>query len=241
MSRSPREDELDFLGGCALAFYGFFVGGVAGFIIGFFASGPSDFGAWGLVGIFPGALFGAIWFPLVASAIRTWRRERAKSRSRLASTEGPTPLMRETYRPDAIGVGVADVRPMNDELDGLSSGRRAFYISLFFSLLLAAGLGGATLLFWGIHMTDPCPCSGDFCIFGNPAAGGADAHLVGTVPGLLYAGIGLLIVSGYVVWQFRRRLSHPFLSLIVGFPVLYGCLLASSWAVARVVWGPTRC
>ena len=76
MSRSPREDELDFLGGCALALYGLFVGGVVGFIIGFVASPPSDYGAWGLVGIVPGAVLGALGFPFVASAIRNWRRRR---------------------------------------------------------------------------------------------------------------------------------------------------------------------
>lgn len=116
-----------------------------------------------------------------------------------------------------------------------------FYLGLFVSLLLAAGVSGLTLVIWWFNTTNPCPCSGDFCIFGNPAAGGADAHLVGALPGLLYGGVSLLIVSGYLIWQFRARLRYPFLSLVVGFPVLYGCLLASSWAVARLIWGPTRC
>lgn len=46
---------------------------------------------------------------------------------------------------------------------------------------------------------------------------------------MLLGGIGLLIVSGYLVYRLRTRLRHPFMSLIVGFPVFYSCLLASIW------------
>jgi hypothetical protein len=53
----------------------------------------------------------------------------------------------------------------------------------------------------------------------------------------LVGGIGLLIVSGYLVNRLRTRLRHPFMSLIVGVPVFYSCLLASMWGVARGIWG----
>jgi hypothetical protein len=46
---------------------------------------------------------------------------------------------------------------------------------------------------------------------------------------MLLGGIGSLIVSGYLVNRLRTRLRHPFMSLIVGFPVFYSCLLASIW------------
>ena len=112
------------------------------------------------------------------------------------------------------------------------------------SLLLAAGVSLVILFFWGVSAT-MCPCSKqDFlCIFGDPATSGAGAHLggAGVGMGLLYGGIALLITSGYLVYRLRTRLHHPFISLIVGFPVFYGCLLASIWGVARGIWGPTRC
>jgi hypothetical protein len=118
----------------------------------------------------------------------------------------------------------------------------AFYLRLFLSLVLAAGVAALILLYWLVSATT-CPCSKqDFlCIFGDPATSGAGAHLAGVGMGLLYGGIGLLILSGYLVYRLRTRLHLPFMSLIVGFPVLYGCLLASIWGVARGIWGPTRC
>jgi hypothetical protein len=121
------------------------------------------------------------------------------------------------------------------------SGRR-FYLRLLLSSGLAAVVGALILFFWGFHVSNPCPCIG-FCIFGDPAASGADAHLAGGGAGLgmLLGGIGLLIVSGYLLYRLRTRLRHPFMSLIVGFPVFYSCLLASIWGVARGIWGPTRC
>ena len=116
----------------------------------------------------------------------------------------------------------------------------AFYLGLALSVVLAAGASGLILLFWVFQMSDPCSCSGqDFCFFGNPATGGVDAHLAGAGwgLGLLFGGVGFLILATYLVVRFRL----PFMSLIVGYPVFYGGLLASTWAVARGVWGPTRC
>jgi hypothetical protein len=123
------------------------------------------------------------------------------------------------------------------------SGRGPFYLKLGFSSVLAAGAGALIFLYWGLHISDPCPCTGDFCIFGDPATGGADAHLAGGAVGLgmLLGGIGLLIVTGTLVFLFRARVGHPFLSLVVGFPLLYVALLASIWLVARLAWGPTTC
>ena len=141
-----------------------------------------------------------------------------------------------TSRPPVVS------RPVRED-SRRSSDAPAFYFGLALSLLVAAAVSGLALLVWGIHTSNPCPCTGDFCIFGNPAVGGADAHLASASAGLLDAGmgIGLLVASGYLIWRFRTRLSHPLLSLVVGFPVLYVCLLMSIWAVARMVWGPTRC
>ena len=119
--------------------------------------------------------------------------------------------------------------------------RRTLYLRLALSLLLAAAVGGLISVYFSIHTANPCPCDNEFCIFGYPASGGADAHLAGAVTGLCLGGIGLLVVSAYLVWQFRKRLRRPFLALIVGFPVFYGCILASAWGVARMAWGPTRC
>ena len=118
-----------------------------------------------------------------------------------------------------------------------------FYLRLALSLVLSAGVSAVILFLWAFQISDPCPCTGGFCVFNNPAIGGADAHLAGAGwgLGLLSAGVGLLIVSGYLVFRLRMRLAHPFMTLIVGFPVFYGCLLASTWALARGVWGPTRC
>jgi hypothetical protein len=122
-------------------------------------------------------------------------------------------------------------------------GRPAFYLGLALSLLLAAGIGAVILFFWGFHLSNPCPCTGGFCMLGNPATGGADAHLSGGGAGIgmLCGGVGVLGLLAFLVARFRTRLAHPFLSLTVGFPVLYGVLLAAGWTVARMVWGPTRC
>jgi hypothetical protein len=127
--------------------------------------------------------------------------------------------------------------------DARLSSRGDFYLRLGLSLVLGAVVGVVILVFWAVRISDPCPCRGDFCILGNPSTGGADAHLGGggAVLGVLCGGIGLLIVSGYLVSHFRIRLRHPFLSLVVGFPLLYIAMLAAIWAVARVVWGPTKC
>jgi hypothetical protein len=110
-------------------------------------------------------------------------------------------------------------------------------------LLLAAAAGGLMSLYFSINTTSPCPCPSEdwFCMFGYRASGGADAHLAGAAASICYAGIGLFVAFGYLVWRFWTRLSFPFLTLVIGFPVLYGCLLTSAWAVARIVWGPTRC
>jgi hypothetical protein len=115
---------------------------------------------------------------------------------------------------------------------------RAQYLGLVFSSLLAAGLGAAIFIGWAFHVSDPCPCTGDFCIFGNPASSGADAHLNtgGAAVGMILGGVGLLLVSGYLAFRLRLLVI-----LIVGFPVLYGLLLLSIWAVARLAWGPTTC
>jgi hypothetical protein len=118
---------------------------------------------------------------------------------------------------------------------------RGFYPGLVLSLLLAAAVGFVILVVRGFQIANPCPCTGDFCIFGNPATGGADAHLNSgwAVIGMALGGIGLLIASVYVVTRSRARLG--LLGLIVGFPLLYVVLLASVWGVARVAWGPTAC
>jgi hypothetical protein len=113
----------------------------------------------------------------------------------------------------------------------------AQYLGLVFSSLLAAGLGAAIFIGWAFHVSDPCPCTG-LCILGNPASSGADAHLntSGAAVGMILGGLGLLLVSGYLAFRLRLLVI-----LIVGFPVLYGLLLLSIWAVARLAWGPTMC
>jgi hypothetical protein len=118
----------------------------------------------------------------------------------------------------------------------------AFYLGLVLSLLLAAGASGFILLIWFIAATT-CPCSPhDFiCIFGDQATSGAGAHLAGAAKGLLYGGTGLLLLTGCAIFRFRTRLTHPFLTLNLGFPLFYGALLLSIWGVARGVWGPTTC
>jgi hypothetical protein len=116
-----------------------------------------------------------------------------------------------------------------------------FYLGLILSLLLAAGASAVILFIWLISATTvPCSPHDFICIFGDDATSGAGAHLAGTGKGLLYGGIGLLLLSGYTVARLRARLTHPFLMLIVGFPLLYGVVLLSIWGVARGIWGPTK-
>jgi hypothetical protein len=122
------------------------------------------------------------------------------------------------------------------------AGGRAFYLGLVLSLLLAAAASAVILLIWVISAT-MCSCSPHdvICIFGDPATSGAGAHLAGAATGLFFGGIGLLLPVGYMVFRFRGRLAHPFLILILGFPVFYGVVLLSIWGIARGVWGPTKC
>jgi hypothetical protein len=109
-------------------------------------------------------------------------------------------------------------------------------------LLLAAAASAVILFIWVISAT-MCSCSPHdvICIFGDPATSGAGAHLAGAATGLFFGGIGLLLPVGYMVFRFRGRLAHPFLILILGFPVFYGVVLLSIWGIARGVWGPTKC
>lgn len=127
--------------------------------------------------------------------------------------------------------------------DARPLGRGAFYLRLALASLLAAGAGAVILFFWAFHISNPCPCTGGFCILGDPASSGADAHLDdgGVGLGMSLGGVGLLIVTGCLVSRFRTRLSHPFVTQVFGFTALYILALTTVWAVARGAWGPTKC
>jgi hypothetical protein len=128
------------------------------------------------------------------------------------------------------------LRPQAEPIGG-----PAFYLGLVLSLLLAAGASAVIFFIWLLSATE-CSCPrNSLCILGEPATSGAGAHLDGAVGGLFYGGIGLLVLSGFMVVLFRKRLAHPFVLLIIGFPALYLVLLLSIWGVARGTWGPTAC
>jgi hypothetical protein len=80
---TPRDNELEFRGGCALAVCGFFLGGWAGLNIVLLVSGePRSFSGavWLLLfgGMVAGAVLGALVFPLVGREVWAWLKRRRR-------------------------------------------------------------------------------------------------------------------------------------------------------------------